>query len=1037
MEKFKPIVPLLTAAVLFAAACTAEKDSAERVEECVITATASLPECRTKMIYEESDGGIKAGWKTGDRFLALEINGSTVTPVTFTATASADVKTTFTSSGAAAASGSTMWLAVLGKGASFDGESIVCSYSAQDGSLKGLEGVDFMAAASVGETPDFDYGGGDHLTYLLRIKMPQGVGKIEFNTAEGGREWTVRNHDGIRGCSADYRPKAVRTFNLQKETSEGETVYLAVPAIDYTEAGLIVTALSSDGRRSEGKVLSADLSAKGGKVGSFDLSGSPLMDRPLPEDAIDFVSKGSGTLYYLNNSSWGGINDFYDFKNRPSWAPFNVGAKASPATAEEAYGKFYSWGETEQKETYSDATYKYSQTEIGYAREYRGRADNAITLRMISGTKYDVARVKWGSAWRMPFIEEWLGLLGSNEPVSTSAGARVTTESSFVTTDVTSWNGVTVSGRTFMRNGITMFLPFCGRYYYTASTPASTPSMVGKGGFYLSGSHNNITGTEEAYQLYVRNNSIDLLSQGTGHGFSVRPVLAAETDEPAPPVLVTGRVTDSSTGQGISGVTVSDGYNCVKTDASGNYSLQANARTRTVQVTVPGAYEIPMENGRPAFYKRVTLTASTTVDFSLTPRSGSGSRFTLITVSDAHVQNASNLSQFRSSLSDIQSTINSLEQAGNTGPIIAIALGDQLWDNMAMAQEVSDAYTTLTTSAGTLPFMFVIGNHDHETGTGDEDYLATQTYVDHFGPTNYSFEIGNAHFVVFDDIDYKGSDSAGSSGFNKIEYRERISGEVFHWIKQDIANVSDKRNKIAVVCTHSPIYNAPGNGEGVKGLVYGFNEVHIFSGHIHNLTNYSMINNKAAGGRTLVEHNIQSLCGMWWLGDISPNGTPAGYGVYTFDGSELVSEFNKITGKDKGFQMRVYSGNDSYAGYAWDSAYQGKFLVRVWDGDDPRMSSSDEVTWNLTFEYSGTQTPMAPISESIVDKCAAAKIVKDLGSPYGTGPNAKSYSWWMVDAPGGNPASLSGWKITAKHTLPGGWSATYTENTLTRDYHIL
>ena len=1032
------ILSILSAAVLFAAgACTAEPEPSAPVEECVITATASLPESRTKMIYEEGSGGVKTGWQTGDTFLALEINGSTVTPVTFTATAPADVKTTFTSSGASAATGTTTWVAVLGKGASFDGETIACKYSAQNGSLKGLESVDYMVATSTGESPDFNYGNGKHLTYLLRIKMPQGVGKIEFNTAEGNHEWTVGKDGEISGCTADYHPKAVKTFPLQEETSEGQTVYLAVPAIDYSDAGLIMTVLSRDGRHSEGKVLSADLSAKGGKVGSFDLSGSPLMDRALPEEAIDFVSKAISTLYYINNTSWGGINDFYDFISRPSWAPFNVGAKASPATAEEAYGKYYAWGETEQKETYTDASYKYRQNEIGYTREYRGRADNAINLRMISGTKYDVARVKWGSAWRMPFIEEWLGLMGNNEPVSTTSGTRYTTESNFITTDVTSWNGVTVSGRTFMRNGITLFLPFCGRYYYTSSEAATTPSMVGKAGYYISGVHNNIAGTEEAWQLYVFKNQFNLTAQGTGYGFSVRPVLAADTDEPAPPVTVTGKVTDTTTGQGIPGVTVSDGYECCKTDASGNYTLQANVRTRTIQITVPGNYEIPMENGRPAFYKRVTLTAATTVDFALTPRSGSGSRFTLITVSDAHVQNASNLTQFRSSLSDIQSTINALEQAGNTGPIVAIALGDQLWDNMAMAGEVSDAYASLTTSAGPLPFMFVIGNHDHETGTGDDDYLATQTYVDHFGPTNYSFEIGNAHFVVIDDIEYKGTDSGGSSGFNKIDYRERISGEIFHWVKQDIANVSDKRNKIAVICTHSPIYNAPGNGENVKSLVYGFNEVHILSGHIHNLTNYSMTGNRAAGGRTLVEHNIQSLCGMWWLGDISPNGTPAGYGIYTFDGGELVSEYNKITGKDKGFQMRVYSGNDSYGGYSWDSQYRGKFLVRIWDGDDPRINNNSDLTWNLTFEYGGSQTQMTRLTESIVDKCAAAKIVKDLGSPYGTGPNAKSYSWWMVDAPGGNPESLSGWKITARHFLPGGWEAIYTENTLTRNYQIL
>lgn len=1023
----------LFAAVILSS-CTKElPGQGHEAEEVIITATASLPDFRTRMIYEESEGGIRTGWQTGDTFLALEVNGSSVTPVKFTADAAAGSKASFKSSGAVAADSNTRWVAVLGKGAAFNGDGIDCTYSGQNGTLKGLEGFDYMVARSTGESPDFDYADGKHLTYLLRIKMPEGVGQIEFNTAATGPEWAIDSEGTVSGCTADSRPAAARTLKLPAQTSAGDVVCLAVPAIDYSDAGLIVTALSQDGRKSQGEVFSADLSSKGGKTGTFEMSGSPLMDRPLPADAIDFVSKSGSTLVYINNTSWGGVEDIFDFSTRPSWAPFNVGAKAAPATAEEAYGKYFAWGETEQRDSYTEADYKYSGKEIGYIREHRGRADIPVRFRTISGTKYDVARVKWGSAWRMPFLEEILGLTGSNEPVTTASGARTTTASSIVTTDVKEWNGISVSGRTFSRNGITLFLPFSGRYYHTSGAAATSASMVGKAGYYLSGAHNNMAGRDEAYQLYVRNNQIDIPAQGAGHAFSVRPVLAAETDEPAAPVAISGKVTDATTGQGIPGVTVSDGYNCVRTDASGVYSLDARASARTVQITVPAAYEIPLDGkGQPAFWQKIT--PGRNADFSLTPRPASDSRFSIVFVSDAHVQDASNLARFKSSLQDVQGTVDGL---GGSAPVVGIALGDQLWDNMAMADDVIEAYSGLSSAGRTVPFMYVIGNHDHQSGRGDSDYLATQYYVDHFGPTEYSFDIGNAHVIVADNIDYTGNDSASSGGFNKIEYKERFSGEVFHWIKEDIATVSDKRNKIVIFCTHSPFYNAPGNGEGIKSLLYGFNEVHLFSGHIHNLTNHYMLGNKAAGGRTLVEHNIQSLCGMWWSGDISPNGTPAGYGVYTFEGASLVSEFNKITGRDKGFQMRVYSGNDSYDGYAWDSTYQGKLLVRVWDGDDPRIINDSELTWSLSFEYGGVSTPMTRLTESIIDKCAAAKIVKDLHSPHGTGPNAKSCSWWAVDVPGGSPESLSGWKVIARHTLPGGWQATYTEDTLTRDYHQL
>jgi hypothetical protein len=40
----------------------------------------------------------------------------------------------------------------------------------------------------------------------------------------------------------------------------------------------------------------------------------------------------------------------------------------------------------------------------------------------------------------------------------------------------------------------------------------------------------------------------------------------------------------------------------------------------------------------------------------------------------------------------------------------------------------------------------------------------------------------------------------------------------------------------------------------------------------------------------------------------------------------------------------------------------------------------------------------------------------------------------MIDAPSGDAANESNWQIVAKHTLPGGWQATYSTSHLTRDF---
>jgi hypothetical protein len=1037
-NKTLKFIPLF---LLCIASCTQELNHSNIIDEVKITATASLSGGYTKMIYEDLERkNIKSGWETGDKFLALEINGSTVTPVTFTATATEGVKASFQSSGAKQADANTKWVAVLGKKAAFKGDGISLSYSGQDGSLQGLEGFDYIVATSTGIEPDFNYANGNHLTYLLRIKMPEGIGKLEFNTCAEDAEWTISSEGTAAPCEIDWRPRAVKLLNLKQETRADEDVYLAVPALDYSEAGLIVTIMNNAGTKSQGKVKSENFSAKGGRVGTFDLTLQPLMDRPTAADAIDFLSVNKSQLHFINNTSYSGIPDRYNFANSPKWAPFNVGASANPQSAEDYYGNYYAWGETEQRDSYAAESYKYAdnQESIGITRTYRGDADVPINMQVISGTKYDVARVKWGREWRMPLLQELFGFTGDNEILDVIQGRKTTTNTSFKTKDVSEYNGVAVNGRTFWRNGKTLFLPFAGRYYYTASAPATQVSLLGRAGCYFCGTHNNIPGSGEAYRLYVRNTQIEYMSQPSGFGFSVRAVLAQDTDEPAPPVTVSGIIKDAGTDKGIAGVVVSDGYTCSKTNSRGEYTLEANVLARTINVSIPSTHKIPIgPDGRPAFYKEVDLSGKSelTVDFSLTPRSNPSSRFTIIAVADAHIQNESHVEMFRTTgIEDIKGTITELESSGEAGEIIGITLGDQLWDNMDISASARAQFTSLRTSAGTMPFFYCIGNHDHQTGCGDSDYLSTESFVRNFGPTDYSFNIGNAHIIVMDDVYNTGKDGMGGSPYPSIGYRSIITGEQYHWLKQDLDNVDNKENKVVIFCTHIPIYQSIGNGEAIKSLLCKFNEAYIFSGHIHNMTKDFHKGFKAKSGRTLIEYNMQSLCGMWWLANLSPNGTPMGYGVFTFDGPGMYSEYNKVVGASKDFQMRVYRGDDAYSSrYYWDNEYKGKFLVRIWNGDDPDINTG-EFHWEVSFVQNGVSKPMTRLSSAIVDKCSAAYIVHTLNSPYGTGGSATSYSWWMIDAPSGDAANESDWQIVAKHTLPGGWQATYSTSHLTRDF---
>ena len=108
------------------------------------------------------------------------------------------------------------------------------------------------------------------------------------------------------------------------------------------------------------------------------------------------------------------------------WASWNVGASRP-----EEYGGYYAWGETEEKDVYSDDTYKY------YDNGFVHIGDD------IAGTDYDVAHVKWGGSWRMPSVDQIKELLDNCTQTWTQQN------------DV---NGIVVTGL----NGNTIFLPTVG-----------------------------------------------------------------------------------------------------------------------------------------------------------------------------------------------------------------------------------------------------------------------------------------------------------------------------------------------------------------------------------------------------------------------------------------------------------------------------------------------------------------------------------------------------------------------------------------------
>ena len=96
------------------------------------------------------------------------------------------------------------------------------------------------------------------------------------------------------------------------------------------------------------------------------------------------------TRILINGKQWFPEHEYVDLGLSVKWATCNVGA-SKPYE----YGEYYSWGETETKESYEPGNYTYAN------------GGSAVNDKNTLDIENDVAHKKWGGKWRMPSREEF------------------------------------------------------------------------------------------------------------------------------------------------------------------------------------------------------------------------------------------------------------------------------------------------------------------------------------------------------------------------------------------------------------------------------------------------------------------------------------------------------------------------------------------------------------------------------------------------------------------------------------------------------
>jgi hypothetical protein len=243
-----------------------------------------------------------------------------------------------------------------------------------------------------------------------------------------------------------------------------------------------------------------------------------------------------------------------------------------------------------------------------------------------------------------------------------------------------------------------------------------------------------------------------------------------------------------------------------------------------------------------------------------------------------------------------------------------IGCGDLVWDRFERFSDYRDAVQITG-----IPFFNIIGNHDLDLEARSDEQSA-KTYRQQFGPTYYSFNRGDIHYVVLDDVFYMG-------GSNK--YIGYVTENQLQWLEQDLALL--KQGTTVVLSLHIPTNTGEarraGKEEKPDSVVTNRKQlykllapftVHILSGHTHM--------NECWEAGNITEHVHGTVCGAWWSGPICTDGTPNGYGVYEVTGSD-VRWYYKASGKPKEHQMRIYACGKVMA-------YPEEVPVNIWNYDD-------------------------------------------------------------------------------------------------------
>lgn len=354
-------------------------------------------------------------------------------------------------------------------------------------------------------------------------------------------------------------------------------------------------------------------------------------------------------------------------------------------------------------------------------------------------------------------------------------------------------------------------------------------------------------------------------------------------------------------------VRVSNGRDVVRTNAKGQYELTVD-NDDILFVVKPRGYRTPLsEDNLPRFYyihkpagspelkfKGVAPTGElpASVDFPLYEQN-EPEQFRAVLFGDPQPRDQQEVDYIAHDI---------VEELIGTEASFGVTLGDIVFNDL-------DVFVPLNKTVALIgiPWYNVIGNHDiNFDAQGDKQ--SDETFESIYGPAYYSFDYGQVHFIVLDDIEWHHPTPGG-----KGQYRGGLGDEQMTFIRNDLALIPDEQ--LVVLMMHIPLVDVRDRTE-----LYRLIEKRPFcisiSGHTHHHEHRFIKKEDGWLGPEPHHHIINvTVCGSWWSGapdergiphTAMADGAPNGYSILSFDGTEYKLDF-KAAGRSADYQMQIHA----------------------------------------------------------------------------------------------------------------------------------